>query len=65
MMLGGILINLLKEFQDVFVYSVEEMSRIDLEIVIHWLNVDPNMEPGPRDKRHLEPARNHVVDKEV
>lgn len=41
--LQGALIILLKEFHDVFVYSFEEMPRIDPEIVVHWLNVDPNM----------------------
>lgn len=38
--LRGILIDLLKEFQDVFACSVEEMSGIDPDIAVHQLNVD-------------------------
>lgn len=60
-----ILINLLKEFQDAFAYSVEEMSGIDPEIVVCLLNVDPNMKPICQKKRYLGPARNQLVDKEV
>lgn len=52
------MINLLKEFQEVFAYSVEEMHGIDPDVAIHRLNVDPSIKPICLKKRHLEPAIN-------
>lgn len=43
--LRGILISLLKEFQDVFAHRVEEMPEIDPEIAVHRLNVHPGLKP--------------------
>ena len=34
------LIQLLKEFRDVFAWDYSEMPRLDLELVVHTLNVD-------------------------
>lgn len=59
------LIKLLKEFEDVFTYVVEEMSGIDPEVVVHKLNIDPGQKPIRQKKRHLGPARNQAVDQEV
>lgn len=43
--LRGILIDLLKEFEDVFVYSVKKMPGIYPEKIVHRQNVDPNLKP--------------------
>ena len=35
------LILLLKEFRDIFAWDYKEMSGLDLGLVVHMLNVDP------------------------
>ena len=35
------LILLLKEFKDVFAWDYNKMPRLDLRLVVHMLNVDP------------------------
>ena len=37
---------LLKEFRDVFAWDYIEMSRLDLGLVMHTLNVDPEAKPA-------------------
>jgi len=37
---------LLKEFRDVFAWDYSEMSRLDLGLVMHTLNVDPEAKPA-------------------
>ena len=59
------LVGLLKEFEDVFAYNVEEISGIDPVVAVHKLNIDPNRKPVRQKKRHLGPARNQAVDQEV
>ena len=39
------LILLLKEFKDVFVWDYSEMPSLDLGLVAHTLNVDPEAKP--------------------
>ncbi|KAL9237127.1 hypothetical protein vseg_011713 [Gypsophila vaccaria] len=39
------LISLLEENKDVFAYSTTEMPRIDPQIVVYRLNVDPEFRP--------------------
>ena len=56
------MVKLLKEFKDVFAYTVEEVPGIDLEVAIHKMNIDPNQKPIRQKKRHLGPARNQAVD---
>jgi len=36
---------LLKEFKDVFSWDYNEMPRLDLGLVVHTLNVDPEAKP--------------------
>lgn len=59
------LIKLLREFEDVFAYTVEEMLGIDHEVAVHRLNIEPGQKPIRQKKRHLGPARNQAVDQEV
>ena len=58
-------VKLLKEFEDVFAYAVEEMPRIDPEVAVHKLNINPNQKPNRQKKRHMGPAKNQVVDQEL
>ena len=39
------LIILLKEFRDIFAWDYSKMPRLDLELVVHTLNVDPKAKP--------------------
>ena len=39
------LILLLKEFKDVFAWDYNKMPRLDLRLVVHMLNVDPEAKP--------------------
>ena len=50
------LILLLKEFKDVFAWDYSEMSGLDLGLVIHTLNVDPEAKPVAQPARvfHIE-----------
>jgi len=31
--------NLLGEYKDVFAWSYQDMSRLDLKIIVHWLSI--------------------------
>ena len=39
------LVLLLKEFRDVFAWDYSEMPRLDLGLVVHTLDVDPEAKP--------------------
>ena len=39
------LVLLLKEFKDVFTWGYREMLELDLGLVVHTLNVDPEAKP--------------------
>ncbi|XP_056697782.1 uncharacterized protein [Spinacia oleracea] len=41
------LVHLLREFEDIFAFTVEEMPGIDPAVAVHKLNVDPNFKPYP------------------
>ena len=45
------LIMLLKEFRDVFAWDYNEMPGLDLELVVHMLNVDPEAKPVAQPAR--------------
>ena len=45
------LILLLKEFKDVFAWDYSEMSGLDLGLVAHTLNVDPEAKPVAQPAR--------------
>ena len=50
------LIELLKEYQDVFAWQYDEMPRINPKLVAHSLNVEPSTRPVVQPMRtfHLE-----------
>ena len=39
------LVELLKEYQDIFTWQYDEMPEIDPELVAHFLNVEPGTRP--------------------
>ena len=41
----GKLVALLKEYNDVFAWSHQEMPSLSLNLVVHKLKVDPNAKP--------------------
>ena len=42
---------LLKEFRDVFAWDYNAMPGLDLELVVHMLNVDPEAKPVAQPAR--------------
>ena len=45
------LIMLLKEYKDVFTWDYREMPGLDLGLVVHTLNVDPEAKPVAQPAR--------------
>ena len=45
------LVQFLRKSIDVFVWSHEDMPRIDLSVITHWLNVYPSSKPIRQKKR--------------
>ncbi|GLU03910.1 hypothetical protein SLE2022_210810 [Rubroshorea leprosula] len=50
------MIVLLREYKDVFAWNYDEMLGLDPALVVHSLNIDPNMKPVVQPNRtfHLE-----------
>ena len=59
------LILLLKEFKDVFAWDYNEMPRLDLGLVVHTLNVDPEAKPIAQSARILHTEIKGQIVKEV
>nr|XP_021851941.1 uncharacterized protein LOC110791498 [Spinacia oleracea] len=59
------LVTLLREFQDIFSFAVEEMPGIDPSIAVHKLNVDESLKHVRQKKRNHGEARNKVAAEEV
>jgi hypothetical protein len=49
------LVELLKEYQDVFTWQYDEMPGIDPELVAHSLNVEPGTKPVVQPMRTFHP----------
>ncbi|XP_056697830.1 uncharacterized protein [Spinacia oleracea] len=56
--LGAKLVTLLRESQDIFAFTVEEMPGIDPSIAVHKLNVDDSLKHVRQKKRNHGEARN-------
>ena len=59
------LILLLKEFKDVFAWDYNEMPRLDLGLVVHTLNVDPEAKPIAQSARIFHTEIKGQIVKEV
>ncbi|XP_071901052.1 uncharacterized protein [Coffea arabica] len=56
---------LLREYSQVFAWTVEDMPGILTDLAVHHLNVDPRFKPVKQKKRSFAPERNEVIKKEV
>ena len=48
----NMLVNLIKQYKEIFAWSPIDMPRIDVEITCHKLSIDPNIKPIQRKKRN-------------
>ena len=55
----------LKENQDVFAWSHEDMLRIDPSVIVHRLNVSPSFPPIRQKKRVFTQERDRAIAEEV
>ncbi|XP_071911843.1 uncharacterized protein [Coffea arabica] len=56
---------LLREYAQVFAWTVEDMPGIPTDLADHHLNIDPRFKPVKQKKRNFTPERNEVIRKEV
>ena len=54
-----------KEFHDIFVWSYEEMSRIDLSIVVHEIKTYPTAKPVRKKLRQVHPRKAAAIKAEI
>ena len=59
------LANFLRKNQDIFAWSHEDMQGIDLLVIVHRLNVNPDSSPVRQKKRVFAQERDKVVAEEV
>ncbi|XP_071924819.1 uncharacterized protein [Coffea arabica] len=52
---------LLREYSQVFAWTVEDMSEIPTDLTVHHLNVDPRFKPVKQKKRRFAPERNEMI----
>ena len=57
--------DFLRKNLEVFAWSHEDMSRISPEVIIHALNVDPDMKPVKQKRRKFTPKRVDAIVVEV
>ena len=62
---GMHLVELLKEYQDVFAWQYHEMPGIDPELVAHSLNVEPDTRPMVQPMRIFHPEVEAQITQEV
>ncbi|XP_071924818.1 uncharacterized protein [Coffea arabica] len=56
---------LLREYSQVFAWTVEDLPGIPTDLTVHHLDVDPNFKPVKQKKRIFAPERNEVIKAEV
>ena len=59
------LIQLLKEYADVFAWSPDDMPGLDESLAMHSLDVDPKRKPVKQKRRNFAPERQKAIDEEV
>ncbi|XP_027094951.1 uncharacterized protein [Coffea arabica] len=57
--------DLLRKYRDVFTLAAEEVRGVPHHLMIHELNVDPQVRPVKQKRRHLGPERSRAVGEEV
>nr|XP_027122043.1 uncharacterized protein LOC113738985 [Coffea arabica] len=56
---------LLREYSQVFAWSVDDMPGIPTDLAVHHLDVDPHFKPVKQKKRSFAPERNEMIKAEV
>nr|XP_027102673.1 uncharacterized protein LOC113723912 [Coffea arabica] len=59
------MVDLLREYRDVFAWAADEVRGVPHHLMIHELNVDPQARPVKQKRRHLGPERSRAVGEEV
>jgi hypothetical protein len=59
------LVAFLRQNEDVFAWSHEDMPRIPPSVIVHRLMVDPSHQPVKQRRRSFAPKRNQAVAEEV
>ncbi|GKV15403.1 hypothetical protein SLEP1_g26196 [Rubroshorea leprosula] len=59
------MVNLLREYKDVFTWNYDEMPRLDPTLVARSLNVDPSMKPIVQPNHAFHPEVTLKIKKEV
>ncbi|KAL2250256.1 UNVERIFIED_CONTAM: hypothetical protein Sindi_2499300 [Sesamum indicum] len=59
------MITFLRDNADMFAWSPSDFKRIDAEVIVHRLNVDPTMRSVQQRKRTFGVEKNHIIQKEV
>lgn len=59
------MLDFFKENADGFTWKPLDLQGIDLEVIIHKLNIDPNVKPVKQKKRNFGVERNKVIEANV
>ncbi|XP_027174210.1 uncharacterized protein LOC113773797 [Coffea eugenioides] len=59
------MVDLLRKYWDVFAWAAEEVQGVPHHLMIHELNVDPQIRPVKQKQRHLGPERSRAVGEEI
>ncbi|PON38271.1 hypothetical protein PanWU01x14_313720, partial [Parasponia andersonii] len=58
------MMGFLRQNEDVFAWSHDDMPGIDPVHAYHWLNIDPNFSSIKQRPRRFAPKKNRVINKE-
>ncbi|CAA0843025.1 Unknown protein, partial [Striga hermonthica] len=59
------LINLIREFTDVFAYTTDELTGIEARVIEHRLNIDLSVRPVKQKRRHHGAEMDKIIEQEV
>ncbi|CAA0811070.1 Unknown protein, partial [Striga hermonthica] len=59
------LIDLVREFADIFAYTAEELTGISAEVIEHRLNIDLSVRPVKQKRRHHGAEMDKIIEQEV
>ncbi|CAA0830866.1 Uncharacterized mitochondrial protein AtMg00860, partial [Striga hermonthica] len=59
------LIDLIREFADIFAYTAEELTGISAKVIEHRLNIDLSVRPVKQKRRHHGAEMDKIIEKEV
>ena len=59
------IIQLIREYIDVFAWNCEDMSGLDPQIAIHCLNINPDAKSSKQQQRRFQPEIMKAIELEV